>query len=322
MGSNVTNEDNEEVISSIDSPIMPVKGESNGGLILEDKPKDTDYIFGASPVKKEIRRPDGQWDDCLPVKELQRKRIETNACVSFSADNNLEIIHKYLYHHEPNYSDRFTAKMSGTNPNSGNSMSRVADSIRHSGMVSEEQWPYPDNLQSKYDYYSTVTANIVEQGKEWLKQYEVNYEWIYNWTRFSQAQKTAKLIEALQYNPIQVSVNLGAGKDADGFYRTTNNRANHAVTLYGYVLGEYWKIFDHYEGVYKKLAWNFNFNHAMQYTITKKPPLYEVQKEGRVDGRRFPKGSFVNKAQAFRFIATSKDYVLYLFKRLGSLIKK
>ena len=88
------------------------------------------------------------------------------------------------------------------------------------------------------------------------------------------------------------------------------------------MLGEYWKIFDHYEGVYKKLAWNFNFNHAMQYTITKKPPLYEVQKEGRVDGRRFPKGSFVNKAQAFRFIATSKDYVLYLFKRLGSLIKK
>lgn len=292
--------------------------EINHGLILEEAPKAEDRIFGASKTKKVIIRPSGQWDDDLPEKELQHKKTETNGCVSFSAENCDETYCKARYGKEKNNSDRFTAKMSGTNPNRGNSISAVADSKRNNGSVAESLWPYTDDMD-QYQYYSTISEYVKNEGKKYLDLYEVEHDWIYNWVGFSLAQKQKKLIEALPYAPIQVTVKGWTPKNSDGYYTKTSERANHAVMLYGYEEGKYWKIYDHYDNVCKKLEWDYNFSHAKQYIITKKPPLYKTQADGSVDGVAVPKGSIITKFETFRFIFWNK-YVGLLFKKLG--IKK
>ena len=298
--------------------------EESHGLILEEKPKETDRIFGASPTKKEVLRLDGQYDEYLPKPEYQRKRCDVLACVSFSAENCDETIRKVKYGSMENNSDRFTAKMSGTDPSRGNSMSAVADSKRKNGSVAEAMWSYPDNINI-YQYYSSIPQHIQNEGKKYLLQYEVEYDWVYIWFDLSLSQKRRRLIEALPYGPIQVSIVSGTRQNENGYYQKSNSRTNHAVMLYGYVEGEYWKIYDHYDNICKKLEWDYNFGHAMQYTITKKPPLYETQTDGSVDGVAMPSGSIVNSKQAWKFIVWNK-YIGLLFKRLGkklgSLIKK
>ena len=107
----------------------------NFGLILSD-PKPTDYMFGGETQVQGIElQPDGQWKDYLPVGEKQHSvYFDTMACVTFSALNALEILIKRQYGIDINFSDRFTAKMSGTTTN-GNYLYKVGDSIRKDGFV-------------------------------------------------------------------------------------------------------------------------------------------------------------------------------------------
>ena len=109
---------------------------------IPDAPKDKDFIFGAQNLPDEILRPLGDWYNYLPEFEHQRQNIETQACVSFGTNSALEMIHKARYKKEPNYSDRYLAKMSNTTPY-GNSPRTVADTIRKiAGEIDEKEWPF------------------------------------------------------------------------------------------------------------------------------------------------------------------------------------
>ena len=75
-------------------------------------------------------------------------------------------------------------------------------------------------------------------------------------------------MEALQYSPIQVSV-YAYGRQKGGIFIEENRRHNHAIVIYGYKKGVYWKLFDSYKNEFKKFAWDYNFKYAMRFNLTK-----------------------------------------------------
>ena len=113
-----------------------LKQNQNTG-VLEQPIGSTDYIQDqSSAVAYEEVNPSGDWSAFLPVGESQIGLYgDTLACVTFSALNCLETLQKFKGN-DTNYSDRFTAKMSGTTKN-GNYLQAVANSIRHDGLVDE-----------------------------------------------------------------------------------------------------------------------------------------------------------------------------------------
>ena len=109
----------------------------NYGLQIKSK-RPTDYFLGA--LNETEINPSGDWENFLPIKEYQNLGVETMACVTFSALNCLETLYNFKYKKEINWSDRFTAKMANTT-HRGNWMTIVGDSIRHDGLVLEEDYP-------------------------------------------------------------------------------------------------------------------------------------------------------------------------------------
>lgn len=236
----------------------------NYGLVIEPY-KPTDDFFGGVTRSKDSRIlvTDGQWDNHLPKYESQAGLYTgTKACVSFSALNCNEILAKAKYNKNVNYSDRFTAKMSGTTKR-GNSMLRVADSIRHQGVVDERLWDFPRRRRKPpftwNNYYSAIPINLKKQGTQWAKDNTVNYEWV--------ATSKKVLMDALRYAPLQVTVYAWNRVNKYGVRPYKGKRQNHCVVLYGYKFGQYWKIFDSLNNAYEKVEWNYKFGWAMKYDL-------------------------------------------------------
>lgn len=168
----------------------------NQGVILGQR--NTDYVSGriGASLPYEVRVPDGNWEQYLPVGEIQRNsNTDLMACVSFSALNAIETQLRF-FGDERNLSDRFTAMMSGTTKQ-GNYLFRVVDSIRHDGVVLEEEYPAPENYN--WDtYYTAPPIEIINRAKEFLGEYEVKYEWILN-TKES-------MLHHIKHAPIQIVI--------------------------------------------------------------------------------------------------------------------
>ena len=224
-----------------------------------------DWVFGSDKqIGSEVLQNNGQWDSYLPQNEIQNNKVETMACVSFSALNCLEILFKRKYGYEMNWSDRFTSKMSGTTKR-GNYMYKVAESIRkHNGFVKQELWK---NEGKTWDeWYKEIPANIKGQGERNKDLYEINYEWVYP---VEPADKDA-LKDALKYAPLQISVCTDWYKRDGIWYQRKKGRGNHCVTLFGYEDGKYWKIFDHYRGnEIRYLEWDFRILYPFKFNINK-----------------------------------------------------
>jgi len=229
----------------------------------EEKMKDFEF-GGTTKVIPIILQTDGQWTNFLPAYEYQNTNFETLACVTFSAINCLEILHKRKYCNEQNWSDRFTAKMSGTNHN-GNSLYNVGESLRKlHGEVKQFLWK--NNALTWDEFYKDIPQDIQDAGLSTLNTYKIQYEWL------REPFTSNVLKNALMYSPIQIGI-YAYGKLVNGIYQKpeVGQAPNHAVTLIGYKEGEYWLIFDHYLGnEIRKLAWDYTIGFAMKYDITNK----------------------------------------------------
>jgi len=137
----------------------------NKGIILGNRQGDWGFAGAESQIVYEVVNPSGDWTPYLPPGEWQWNPIgfDTQACVTFSA---LNIIETLIFFHtgvRKNYSDRFTAVMSGTTP-TGNYMWKVGDSIRKDGLVAEERWPAIEN--PTWDtYYSAPPIDVINEAK-------------------------------------------------------------------------------------------------------------------------------------------------------------
>jgi len=254
----------------------------NHGFLLDErteKDKGTDYLFGASPIPLQILQDNSDWENYLPTLELQRytnpdgSNWDNMSCVTYSALNCIEILYKRKFGSEQNFSDRFISKMSGTTPN-GNSFFKVADTIRHVGLVPEEDWDdasiTPPMTWDKYQ--AAIPKDVIAKGKDFLKMFTINYEFF---------GPRDSLLEALKYSPVQVAANWNAVKNSaygSLYYASNpNNPYTHAITLFRGVEGKFWEIFDHYERDRKKVVWEYKFGFPMRYDIIKNSDMLSLE---------------------------------------------
>lgn len=257
----------------------------NDGFI-DVAPTETDYFFtpegtlGGS-VDKKILIKDGDYSIYRPTGELQRRGsgTETMACVTFSAMNCIEtIINYFIYlvnsnqaeeyqkeivrifrefnlikNEQANFSDRYIAKLSGTT-SSGNNQQRVANAIRHYGLVSEDDWSWVSGWN---EYYKDIPNEIIAKGQRLLKYIEFNYEWII----------PSHISSARQFGPIQTSVYASYGWGSSLIYKFTTTDRNHAVASDYEKTNSYSGIFDSYEPFDKKVSWDSPIGSGMLYTI-------------------------------------------------------
>ncbi|MAG45097.1 hypothetical protein CL633_04405 [bacterium] len=253
----------------------------NYGLRVQ-YPQPQDYILGGeSKVENKVLQDSGQWDKYLPTAEFQSGvYFDSMACVTYSALNCLEILQHRILGFESNWSDRYTAKMSGTTKK-GNYLIKVGESIRKDGIVEEKLYPYPRLQRNPVfdweDYYKEIPKKIIDKGHEFIEENLVQHEWV--------ETTMGGLIEGLKYAPLQVTVHAWQ-KPVNGIYQKTTKGLNHAVTLYGYELGRMWKIYDHYAQTNKFLAWDFNFGlWAFKYSFARKENMFKQEFKKKHDAK-------------------------------------
>lgn len=204
------------------------------------------------------------WIDYLVRGERQRRgRLETMACVTFSALSDIETHFNYQKMHnmitvenwtwlqekgyiengELNLSDRFTAKMSGTRKE-GNTGSAVAYSMYKHGVVPESVWPYTDGL-SWDEFYAEIHEDVKALGLEWVERFTINYQRVhhFDWDRLR------------KHSPLQIYVHAWGKEIVDDVYQKTTAGINHAIM--DYHKDEVRYIFDTYDPFIKKLALDY-----------------------------------------------------------------
>lgn len=241
---------------------------------LPDEIKISDYVLGSlddtKTLKGKVLVSNGQWDKYLVEKEYQRKNyVETSNCTAFGTLNALEILHKMLYNKEKNWCERYLGIVAGTTSR-GNSAHTVAETIRNPyGCIDESNLPFDSSITSLQKYYSPkpMTANLMALGSDWLQEYSFGHQWVFNgWHTIKEKQK--RLTEALTRSPVGISVD--AWHKRGDLYVKVNKNDNHWCVCFGYLFGEYWKIYDSYDDTIKKVAWNTNFGFAKSYQLKKK----------------------------------------------------
>lgn len=200
-----------------------------------DEVKPQDYKFGGGFVPMDILQPDGDWEDYLPLKEIQNLNdIEPSACVAFTVLNCIEILIKRQYNEDANYSDRFLAAISGTKEG-GNSPQTVCEFLRKIGVVPQELWPFDETITSFDSFYSPVPPKLYELAQEFNKKYTFKHEYV----------DPEKITQALKSSPLLISVPAWFLGDNGRYYRPEGIPDNHATTLIGENIN-YRLIFDSY----------------------------------------------------------------------------
>jgi hypothetical protein len=236
---------------------------------IEPEIKPEDYVLGSSPVEKTILNESGQWDNFLPIDEMQKRNgVETMSCVSFGTNNILEILAIKVLGEIWNKSDRFTAIVSGTHEG-GNDPKTVIQAVKKFGMIDEPALPFDESIKDINDYLSFGSKNKLnlcyQLGELWIENYKLNYEWVYT-TKLPLTERHIRLKEALTYSPVGVAVDAWHMNE-DGLHFNLNPYPNHFCVLYGYEEGKYWKIFDTYDNTKKKLLWDYDISFAMSYSL-------------------------------------------------------
>lgn len=233
------------------------------------------YVFGSNQIAGVELQPDGQWTDYLPTKEMQRQNaFESSACTCFGSLNALETLQNRLYGEKRNYSERYLGVLAENTP-TGNDPHKVAETMRKKGAIPDRELPFSTEIDTWDEYYSPnpMTRKYLNMGESWLEEYLFGHEWVYTGGSVSQKQKL--MMSALRFSPLCVSVVAWRKGDDGLYYKNSNDVDGHWVMLYGYVENDHWLVFDHYDDIYKKLRWNYDFGVCKRYHIEKRTtPLH------------------------------------------------
>jgi len=248
----------------------PKEKPNGSGFILEPV-FECDWEFGDSKLGLEDRVPDGNWIPYLPSNEKQTKGYRTSACTNFSSTSCIEIDFTYRLKNNLispnnlkwlkdngyfddngniNFSDRFDAVVSGTEPSWGNSLKTVAEAKRKYGLIPERMLPWAENVDEYFDE-NNITPEMYAMGQEFLKRFPINYEVVYD----------KDYVSALKKTPLAGAVYAWNGS-SDGIYYRVENKLNHAIAIIE--PKPVWQIYDSFNPHIKKLADNYNF---LYYTL-------------------------------------------------------
>lgn len=200
---------------------------NNKGLIIESL-SEKDYVFGAVErsldakfAGREPLAPNGDWSRYMPVTEPQNVTYETNACVSFSFLSAIEFLKKRLYDKSSNLSDRFVAKISGTNPSAGNTPRNVGDAIRKNWSCFEEEYPM-SIAKSIIEFYQEIPKNLIQLATGRGAEYDFGYEFV----------KYENMKEAIKFSPLLISVPAWFKDKNNKFYRPEGVGDGHLTVCY------------------------------------------------------------------------------------------
>lgn len=263
----------------------------NDGFIPE-VPKVSDYMFGgASNLPHVDRVLDGNWKEYLSIGEKQSPVFETMACVTFSGLNSLETqlnwmlrhnrmrdnAKKFLYDNgyivdgKVNFSDRFTAIMSNTTKQ-GNWFTVVGDAIRECkaggyGLIPQSMLPNEGKTWEEYYDKTKITDAMLAMGKEFLKHFEIKYEWVsVAGDGKTKEQAKADSLRSLRHAPDWIG------------------QHGHATKLYLGVDKKKWGQFESYMPYERELKWDDLVGSVMKIVIDNKPDysigeIMDAQKE-------------------------------------------
>lgn len=240
----------------------------NTGFI-KDVPQQSDLFFGRNGRVVHTITNEKAWLPYLSKGELQiGTYYDTGGCTSFSALNiveahfnylirngqiesqNLDWLHKNGYINaagDVEFSDRFTVKMSGTDPMLGNTPAKVWWSIRNHGLVPESYWSWKLNRdveqEEKYVewFYQPIPVHLKNLGQEFREMFEIMYEKVQ-----INISKT-ELMAALKHSPAQVAISTNCPV-VRGIQERCDDAIGHALALIKELVlpDRYYPLFDQY----------------------------------------------------------------------------
>lgn len=287
---------------------QPVPGENTG--VIEKDPDPRAWIAGGETgVVATVLEQSGQYDAYLPDEEAQSfytpAHFDTQSCVTFSALNNIELLlnrmrargllskkqEDFLRNegyinpqtNKVNFSDRFTAKMSGTTQG-GNYLEAVGNSMRNHGLVPESTYPMPDwdQLKGKSQneiwaiYMAEIPVAVKNKALKFKEYFDINYEWVI----LGKTPTDAVLKEILKKGPFQIAAQVCAPwSNNEGMppIPACGCGAGHATLVYGWRDQDMArKLFDHYRSFRKLLASDYCMQWGLQFAIKEKVPSTDI----------------------------------------------
>ena len=265
-----------------------LKEGTNTGVLIQE-PRPTDFIAGDANISSTSisRLESGDWRPFLPDPESQNSiYFDSMACVTFSAIKSIAIhlnrlladkvipvetlieMEKqgYLKNGQFNFSERFTAKLSGTT-HMGNYAVSVWDSIRKDGLIPEADWAYPRGKTTPAfdwdDYYAPIPDVLKEKGKAFLKFFGISYQWLATGGGATDAQFNAWL----KVGPIQILTPVCPPWNTTDMIPACGRVVSHATTMVARKDGAV-IIADHYSPFEKQLSLEYSIPYALQGFIT------------------------------------------------------
>lgn len=262
-----------------------------GGVIIE-APSPTDFIAGStSPIVPEPLLINGDWRPYASQNERQQillsdgSRIETNGCTNFTSVHhvvgtrlNLLLANGILSTNYPaaydflckngyvgadgkvDLSERYGYIKSGTNPNEGNSGSKVSQSFRNFGIVPGSVLPN-DGCTSIQEYV-TSSPQADALGQESLKYFD------FSWQVIPPDQTDKWMVTS----PLMWFIPVCPGYSEDNPVKTCNDQIQHAVGKIA-VSDPNKHVLDSYAPFLKDLAPDYSTPYAFQIIVKPIPQL-------------------------------------------------
>ena len=255
----------QEDISKIKQPV--------GGLIPNEVSKNA-HILGANPIQLEAINPSGQWTDVEIKTEIQKlaNGEDTYMCVNFSTNNVRELIHKFRYNEEINFSDIYSGILTGTRPNRGNSFENVFEITRKKFCAWETEMPLDLNTTLEKVYATKIQDDLRKTVELRGEKYELRYQFL--------KQSTPQVIKyGLKVSPVTVAVE-GRYNWRNGKIVNSGSGYNHAVVIIGYVENDCWYLMDSESLQVLKFDWNYKFAFTAVHSIKKLNMITTYKKHG------------------------------------------
>ena len=231
------------------------------------------YVLGGNELPDIVLREDGQYNDYLPLYEPQAEKYESWGCTVWGSQNAIEILHKFLFNVEPNYSERYNYILAGINEGGGDPHISI-ETMRLQGLINQELLPIPDTYE-EFKKPNPMEEKYLAEGRKFLTEYEIKHKWVLQ-GKETKEDRIKTLKENLKYSPIGVSVS--AWTQSEDIYIDGGLPNNHWCVCYGWT-DKGWKIFDSYDHSKKIYSFDSEILFAKRVLLKKKDFYPAVAKQ-------------------------------------------
>lgn len=250
----------------------------NYGLVLPDEMLAEEYVLGGvGDVPGEIINPEGKWPHPDDKEPQEINNFDTFGCTVWGSLNALETLLKHKGF-DVNYSDRYIYSVAVNkgilNPDVGADPHKIAELLRKvTGNLREDR--IPNKTDNKVEYYEglyPILEELVKEGQEWYKTWELKHEWVWTYSEnLTPQQKKERLGKALQKGTVCVSVYAWALNENDLYFKPPGARDTH-WTLLTASTDQMYEVFDSYDTYQKALEPLFDFGISKVYYLSPVKP--------------------------------------------------